>query len=206
MADITSQASDWSTALSWHSITNANTVTSTAIDLNSGRTGSWDLWARFELGRTNTTAFTNSYPVFVVEGTDDAVTPVWRELWRGFAAPGATIGSSTFNGAVSAAATSITLAATTDFVANQLIFLGDASTANYEVVRAAAISSPNITLETPTQFSHSNGASCTAQAERALICISVSGVKQARLAIYNFGGQTVNASAEYAIVEKIVST
>jgi hypothetical protein len=80
-------------------------------------------------------------------------------------AAGASIANTTLNGAVSAAASSFVVTANTNMAAGDVLFLGDSSTSNYELVHVKAVSGTTITPEENVTFAHANGAIVTDQAE-----------------------------------------
>ena len=69
------------------------------------------------------------------------------------------------SGAVSAGATSFVVSSATNIAVGDLLYLGDSSAANWEIVRVKGVSGTTITPEEAVTFAHANGAAVTDQAE-----------------------------------------
>jgi hypothetical protein len=89
----------------------------------------------------------------------------WRQLDAIQMAVGASISNTTLNGAVSASATSCVVTSATNIAAGDILFLGDASAANYEIVRVKSVSGTTVNFEEACVNGHTTGAQVTDQAE-----------------------------------------
>ena len=149
------------------------------------------------LVRTNSTAHASPWARIVVEGnphlTDNSLfTPIATLLMPA----GASIAQTAIStGAISAGATSFTVSSATNIAAGALLFVSDASSANYEVVQVIAVSGTTITVDKPFVYSHTLAALVSSQAERLVTTLDVSGYQRGRIGIINNSGQLVQAWA-----------
>jgi hypothetical protein len=150
------------------------------------------------IGRLSGTAHASPWATLLLEGNTSATD---ESMWEPIPdacytmAAGASIANTTLNGAVSAAATTITVTSATNIAAGDLLFLSHGSlTANYEVVRVASVSGTTVTIDGSVINAHDNGATVTDQAERFCIpALNVTGLSRVRAKLINQSGQTVAA-------------
>jgi len=144
--------------------------------------------------KTSASAFTAGWPNLRVEVCANGSN---RDEWVPVAVfqPPTTGGNhTTLNGSVSANASSCVVTSATGITAGDLLFLGDASTANYEIMRVLSVSGTTVNFETNTQHSHSNGADVSRLAVMYAVQVDLSAVKQIRGICDNAnGGITVCA-------------
>ena len=150
------------------------------------------------LGRLSGTAHTAPWASLIVEGNPSASdNSMWATIAQLTLPAGASIASTTLNGAVSANATTLVVASATNIAAGDLLFLSHGTdTAKYEVVRVVSLSGTTITIEGNIFYAHDNGAGVTDQAEKVVIpALDVSGLSRVRAKLVNFSGQTVTGKA-----------
>lgn len=148
------------------------------------------------LVRTNTTAHASPWARIVVEGnphlTDNSLfVPIATLLMPA----GASIAQTALSSAVSAGATTCAVSSATNIAAGALLFVADASSANWEVVQVLSVSGSTITVDKPFVYSHTSGSLVSTQAERLVATLDVSGYQRGRVGVINNSGQTVQAWA-----------
>ena len=123
-------------------------------------------------------------------------------------ADGLNIASTTVNGAISAGASSFVVTSATNFVAGEYVFVGDASTANYEVVQIRSISGTTLNIVGTFQNSHTTGATVTSQAENpAPITIDLSAFQRVRIIMDSIGsGQSFFFRTGYGTLDSLTTT
>jgi hypothetical protein len=146
------------------------------------------------LGRRSGSAFTAGWPNVRIEASakasgDDA----WAPVATFQPAVGASIANTTLNGAISAGATTCVVTSATNIADGDILYLGDSSSANWELVRVKDVSGTTITFEEACTFAHGNGSAVTDQAEIfSPAQIDLSAVTRLRAVVDNAnGGQTV---------------
>lgn len=150
------------------------------------------------LARANGTAHASPWAQIVIEGcphaTDDSLFfPLRAPLLM---PAGANIASTTTNGAVTATATSFSVASATNIAAGARLFVGDPTASNWEIVRVQSISGTTLTIDGAFRYSHTSGQVVTSQAEVVTIpALDVSGILRLRCACLNQSGQSVYAAA-----------
>lgn len=186
------------TALAWQDLASAAQAISSVIDLST----IWAMGVMAMVGRGTGTAFTSGWPNVRIEVSgkssgNDAWVPL---LALTPAVGGSSIVNTTLNGAVSAGATTVTLTSATNVAAGDLLFLGDSSTANYELVRVKSVSGSVATLEEACTYAHANAALVTDQAESYAVTLDVSPWTRARIVLDNAGsGQAIRAQVLYTL-------
>lgn len=179
--------------LSPQTISNNSRAVGTAVDVS----GVHSLGATMWIGRGNGTAHASPWAQIVIEGcpsaTDDSMfSPIASLLMPA----GASIANTTTNGTISAAATLFVVTSATNIAAGALLYVGDSTAANWEIVRVQSVSSTTITIDGAFQFAHATGQVVTSQAERVAIpAVDITGVARVRVACLNQSGQTVYARA-----------
>jgi hypothetical protein len=139
------------------------------------------------------TAFTAGWPNLRFEGSPrTSGNDSWVQLFSYQMAVGASIANTTLNGAVSAGATSFVVTAATNIAVGDLLYLGDSSSANWEIVRVKGVSGTTITPEDPVVFAHVTAAAVTDQAEILAPAFDCHRLQRIRVVLDNAGsGQTV---------------
>ncbi len=177
--------------LTWQDIASAAIVISSAQDVSTKLGASFFI----HIGRRTGSAFTAGWPNARIEVSakasgNDAWVPVMFVTCSG----GASLVNTTLNGAVSANASSFVVTANTNIAVGDVLFLGDASAANYELVRVKAVSGTTITPEENVTNSHTTGAIVTDQAEMFFGAIDLTSIARVRAVVDNIGsGQNIAA-------------
>lgn len=180
--------------LSPQTISNNSRAVGTAVDVS----GVHSLGLTMFLARTNATAHVTPWARLVVEGcpsaTDDSMfSPIATLLMPA----GSSVAATTTSGAVLAGATSFSVASATNIAAGALLFVGDPSQSNWEVVRVQSVSGTTLTIDGAFQFSKATGQGVNSQAERVTIpSMDVTGLARIRVACLNQSGQSVIARAQ----------
>jgi hypothetical protein len=182
-------------AHAWQDIASAAQVISSVIDVSS----KWAIAFAVFLGRATGSAFTAGWPNVRLEASGKSSgNDAWIPLLTLQPAVGASIVNTTLNGAVSAGASTITVTSGTNIAAGDLLFLGDSSTSNYELVRVKSISGTTVTLEEPCTYAHANAALVTDQAEAYFPTLDVSAYSRVRVIVDNVNsGQGIKAQVLY---------
>lgn len=180
------------TVLAWQDIASAAEVISTAQNVAT----KFAVSLFIKVGRLTGTLFTAGSPNIRVEVSASS-TVGWIPLVTFQPSVGlATIGSTTLNGAIIAGATTALLTSGTNFTAGNLVFLGDASPANYELIRIKSVSTNTITFEEACANAHSNAAVVTNQAEEYVAQIDCTAISNLRVVADNISsGQGIKVEA-----------
>ena len=174
--------------VAWASLANGAQTISAPLDVS----GKWSQAVAVRIARQSGTAVTSGWPKARIEGSPNSTGNDWITLFEIPLAVGASIASTTLNGALGAAVTSAVVTAATNLSVGELIFLGDPSTANWEIVRIKAISGTTITFEEATRFAHANGAAVYGQALQVFSAMDVRNYVRTRVVADNASsGQTV---------------
>jgi ribosomal protein S16 len=183
-----------SNLLDWTDVNSATETIGTAFNTAT----KWSGGIGIRLGRKSGSAFTASWPNIRIEvatatspGTGD-----WIELIPAYTPlVGASIANATLNGAVNANVSTIVVNVSTNITVGDILFLGDSSTANYELVEVKSTpSNTTIALKTNTQFAHANASIVTDQAEKMFIPLSLTEAAQIRARVDNLNsGQNIAA-------------
>lgn len=177
--------------IAWQDVASAALVVGSALDVSSKWGGAYEV----RLGRRTGTAFTAGSPNIRIEASLQTSGNLWTpvDIFQPFV--GATIGSTTLNGALSASDTTIVLTSGTNFLVGDIIFLGHSSAANYELVRVKTKSTNTLTVEEAISFAHANAAIVTSQAEE-VICyppLNLTSYMRLRAIVDNLGsGQDIS--------------
>lgn len=123
----------------------------------------------------------------------------WIPLYSYPVGQGASVAKTTLNGATSVGASTFVVTSATGLAVGNLVFLGDASTANYELCEILAISSTTITPKYTLQKAHSNGATVSNQAEWVFPKIGLQEVVAVRAIADNTNGG-VTFSTEVSMI------
>lgn len=179
--------------LSPATVANNSRAVGTAVDVSGVHTLGLTMW----LGRANGTAHASQWAQIVVEGCpSDTDNSMFAPIAILQMPAGASIANTTTNGAISAAATSFVVTSATNIAAGALLYVGDSTAANWEIVRVQSITSTTVTIDGAFQFAHATGQVVTSQAERVTIpSIDITGLARVRVACLNQSGQSVYASA-----------
>jgi hypothetical protein len=176
--------------LAWQDVATGAVTIGTALDVSS----IWGATVFVRLGRRSGTAFTAGWPNLRIEASAKAS---GNDEWYPSAAifqpqVGASIANTTLNGAVSAGATSFVVTAATNIAVGDILYLGDSSSANWELVRVKTVSGTTITPEEAVTYAHANGSAVTDQAEIFTPAVlDLSSIKRIRAVADNAsGGQT----------------
>ena len=168
--------------LAWQDIANATQVISADLDCTTISV----LAVAIRLGRGTGTGFTAGWPnvrieaSFAISGNNS-----WIPLYIFQPMTGANVASTTLNGAVSAGASSFIVTSATNISTGDILFLGDASPANYELVRVKGTSGTSITPEDLIVHSHTTGALVTDQASMIYPAFDLSPYLRARVVADN---------------------
>lgn len=189
---------DITAAVAWQDIATANQVISSAISVGTSA-GKRAVRFFIKLARRSGTAFTAGWPNVRIEASSKSTgNSDWIPLYSYQMGVGASIANTTLNGAVSAGATSFVVTAATNIAVGDLLYLGDSSAANWEIVRVKGVSGTTITPEEAVTFAHANGAAVTDQAEVASPAFGCVTFSRMRVVVDNAGsGQTVAAEVAY---------
>lgn len=168
-------------------------VAGTPVDVSGVHTLGLTMW----LARANGTAHVSPWATLVIEGNPSASDD---SMWGPIAAlqmpAGASVASTTTNGAVSAGATSFTVTSATNIAAGALLWVGDSNSANWEVVRVVSVATNTVTIEGAFMYSHESARGVQSQAELVTIpSIDITGLARVRARCSNYSGQGVNARA-----------
>ncbi len=182
--------------LAWQDIATGSQVISSVVDCSS-------IWAAsfgVRIGRQSATAFTAGWPNIRFEASYlSSGNAAWIPLFTLQPPIGATVGKTTLNGAVSAGASTLTLTSATNFVQGDIIYVGDSSTANYEIVRCKSIASTTVTFEEVCTYAHTNSAIVSNQAFLACPSADLTSYKRVRCVADNANGG-ITISIEVALI------
>lgn len=179
--------------LAWTSVATANSNVGSAQDVST----KFEATFFVKLGRDSSTAFTAGWPNVRIEGSGkSSADDWWVPLAQFQMAVGASIASTTLNGAISAGATTCVVTSATNIAVGDVLYLGHTSdSTKYELVRVKTISGTTVTFEEACTYAHDNGAKVTDQAEMYVAGINLMSVGRVRVVVDNAsGGQTVYAS------------
>jgi hypothetical protein len=173
------------------SVSNGAVSQGSAFDLS----GVHSLGVSGYIARQNTSAHASPWAEIVFEGNPSATdNALFFPFARLLMPAGASIAQTSLNGAVSAAASTIVVTSATNIAVGALLFLGDASSANYEIVRVRGVSGTTLTIDGTTVFSHTTGAIVSSQPEVINIpALDVTGLARLRVSCRNSSGQSVFA-------------
>lgn len=156
---------------------------------------------KIRMGRGTGTAFTTA-PTFRIEKCYLASPTAndWISAAEFQCAVGATLASQAVSGTEAIGQTVVTLAAGTNFAANDYVFFHNTTIANSEWSRVVSVSSADLTLEEAIVFAQT-GATCRDQAEQYNAQLDLTGVQKLRLVVSGSGsGQAVVCAAELGAV------
>jgi hypothetical protein len=153
----------------------------------------WAAAFGIRLARRTGTAFTAGFPNVRIEAsTQTSGNNTWIPLLVYQPLVGVSIVNTTLAGAVSAGAATFEVAALTNIDLGDILFLGDASAANFELVRVKAGSGTTVTPEDLVVNAHANAALVTDQAEMTFPQIDLSTYSRVRVVVDNSGsGQDI---------------
>lgn len=182
--------------LAWQDIASAAVVISSAVNVAS----LWGVGFFILLGRGTGAAFTPGWPNIRIEMSGKSS---GNDLWipRLVLSPsiGASIVSTTLNGAISAGATTCVVTSATNIAIGDYLFLGHTTTpANYELARVKLVSGTTVTFEEAITNAHDNGALVTDQSESYNPVLDVSTDGRARVVVDNANsGQGIKVEVFY---------
>ncbi len=156
------------------------------------------------MGRLNGSAYTVG-PKVRIEGSMASSGLPWVPLVQYQMSIGASIGSQTLNGALTAGGTTALMNTNvTNFNVGDIVFLPDSSTGNYELARIKSISSLTLTFEEAYNFNHANAGTVTTQGEMVFPAIDLSPYKFIRAVVDNTGtGQGVKVEVKMSTFNSV---
>lgn len=179
--------------LAWQDVAAAAQAISSAF--NCATTISASIAVR--VAKRTATAYTAGWPNIRIEASaQDSGDRRWTPIATYQPSVGSSIANTTLNGAVSPAASTFVVTANTNMAIGDILFLGDAATANYELVRIKSISTNTITPEENVVNAHANAALVTDQAEMTFPAMDLSAYRGVRAVVDNAGNATQNISVE----------
>lgn len=188
--------------LAWQQVANQAVAIGTITALPTTSLG---LGLTVHLARQSGTAFTAGWPNVRVEVSskasgNDAFVPLQAYQM----AVGSSIVSTTLSSAVTAGATSVAVASATNIAAGDILFLGDSSSSNWELVRVRSVSGTTITLEEACAYNHASGAAVYDQGEEWGTYVDLAGFTRCRVVVDNSSsGQTIAARVVGVYAESI---
>lgn len=186
--------------LAWQDVSTANTPVGSSLDVS----GKFEIGIRIAVGRRSGTAFTSPWPEVRIEGSPKASgTHYFATIFPFVPNIGASIANTTLNGAVSAGASSFVVSSATNIAAGDILFLGDSSTSNYEIVRVKSVSGTTITPEENIVNAHANGAIVTDQAETFIGAFDVSAYSRVRAVCANHSGQSISVEVNVMTLDSV---
>lgn len=188
-----------SAAIAWADISSGAQSISSVIDVSTVHAIEFFI----RLARRSGSAFTAGWPNVRIEASGKSSgNDSWVPLWTYQMMVGASIANTTLNGAVSAAATTFTVTSATNISVGDVLYLGDTSTANWELVRVKGVSGTTITPEDAVTYAHANSAAVTDQAEMVSPVLGCQTYKRLRVVVDNAGsGQTMAAEVLYSTLD-----
>ena len=149
------------------------------------------------LARANGSAHAAPWAQLVVEGCpSDSDNSLFAPILRLLMPAGASIAATTNSSGITAGATSFPVASATNIAAGALLYVGDPTAAQWEIVRVQSVATLTITIDGAFQFNHATGQVVTSQAEIVTIpAIDITGLARVRVACLNQSGQSVYAEA-----------
>ena len=179
----------------WQDIASAAQVVGASIDVATKRAISFDI----RLGRLTASAFTAGWPNVRIEAQAKTGTGQWTAIYAYQMALGASISSTTANGAISANASSFVVTSATNIAIGDILFLGHTTTpANYELVRVKSFSGTTITPEENVVNAHDTGSVISDQAEMLAPVLDVTAYAAVRVVLDNANsGQGIKAQVLY---------
>lgn len=189
--------------LAWQDIATANTVISSVSSVGSKLSAA----VYITLARRSGTAFTTGWPNIRIEASaKSSGNDSWFPLSIFQPAVGASIANTTLNGAVSAAASTVTVTSATNIAAGDMLFLGDTSTANYEAVRVKSISGTTVTPEEVVTYGHANSAIVTDQVEKYFAQYDLTSISRIRAVCDNANsGQSISVEVLMTTGDSLVT-
>jgi hypothetical protein len=169
--------------LAWQDVAATSVVLGSAVDVGvSSAVGKVSASFFAKYGRRTGTANPAGGPNIRIEASGKTSgTDTWIPITILTPQLGATIASTTLNGAVAAGATSFVVTAATNIAVGDILFLSDTSAANYEIVRVKTVSGTTITPEEPVTNAHATGAIVTDQSETFLVTgVDISSITRVR--------------------------
>jgi len=184
--------------LAWQDV--ASTAQAIASAFNCASHGGASCAIR--LGRRTGTAFTAGWPTVRLEVSPATSGSVWIPIFTYTMAVGASIVNTTLNGAVSANASTFVVTSATNIAIGDILFLGDTSTSNYELVRVKSLSGTTITPEENVVNAHANSALVTDQAEMLDPSFDLSPYVRLRAVVDNANsGQAISVDIQLCTVD-----
>lgn len=179
--------------IAWQDVASAAQVIGSGLNVAA-------IWAAavfIRLARATGSAFTAGWPNVRIEVSPNTSGGPWAPIFSYQMALGASIANTTLNGSVSANASSFVVTSATNIAAGDILFLGDSSASNYEIVRVKSVSGTTITPEENVVNAHANGALVTDQAEMVAPSLDLSAYRQIRAVVDNAGsGQGIKAEVK----------
>lgn len=160
---------------------------------------------RIRMGRASATAFTTA-PEIHLQATAESGTPS-TDSWETVAGPfvpqvGATIGNQAVSGTAAAAATTVTLAAGTNFASSDYIFFHNTTLANSEWKRFVSVAAAVLTFGTGDGLAFAQtGSTARDQSEDYPFGLDLTPWQQLRVVVFAYGtGQAVIVQADMGLM------
>ncbi len=178
------------TLFAWADVASLAITVGSALDVST----MFEVAVIGRIGRRTGTAFTIGWPNVRIEGSVKASgNNSWAPLFTYQPPVGGTIVNTTLNGAVSANAATFIVTSGSNIAAGDILFLGDSSAANYEIVRVKSISSTTVTPEENVVNAHANAAIVTDQADIFTAVLGITSYQRIRAVVDNAGsGQDIS--------------
>ena len=187
----------------WANIASGTDSIGTAFDCSAVFAASFHV----KLGRLTSTAFTAGYPNIEIQ-VSTATTGLdnWATIYAFQPTIGATISATTGSASFAAGATTFTVTSATNIAANDKLFLGDSSTANYELADVLSVSSTTVTLNQAVVYNHATTQLVSDQAEQATPQLDLSSYMRVRARVNNNGsGQGIKAQVKMTTLTNLSS-
>jgi hypothetical protein len=159
-----------------------------------------------QFARKANTALTAGFPNVRVEGNaySSGNNDKWSVLGTVSMAVGSSVAATTLSAGASAGASTFTVTSATGITAGDVLFLGDSSTGNYEIVRVKSMSGTTVTPEEALIYAHASGSTVTDQAEKQPLDVDLRGVQRIRLVPDNSSGAAVAIEASVAYMDSVL--
>lgn len=158
-----------------------------------------------KMGRLTSTAFTAGSPIIRIQGSvKTSGNDQWTDLATYIPQVGASISSTTANGAISANAATFVVTSATNIAAGDLLFLGHTTTpANYELIRVLSMSSTTVTPAGHNVVNaHDTGCVISDQAEESIMTFDLTAFNRIRAVIDNIGsGQGIKVEVGFTTLD-----
>lgn len=176
--------------IAWQDIASAAQVFSSAFNCAS-------IWAAafaIRLARATGSSFTAGWPNVRIEASHASSGSIWTPIFNYQMALGSSIVNTTLSAGITAGASTFSVTSATNIAVGDILFLGDSSASNYELVRVKGVSGTTITPEEAVVNNHANGSLVTDQAEMLFPMLDLSAYMRVRAVVDNANsGQGIKA-------------